>query len=137
MPFNGQDYKYSFFGRDARFAESWQIAGELLAVIAAVKIAIKSNYSKIKIVHDYEGVAKVVDGTYKKLKKPIMFHYRDAMKELMEYIDVEFEWVKSHGDNYYNNMADGLAYNACTYGAILPSVELIQFLTEFKPGNDE
>ena len=87
--------------------------GELTAIKKAIQHAIDKDHESVLIYSDSRycidsltiwDIEKTTKGKTKanyELIKSIMF--------LMECIDVSFEWVKGHNDNYFNDMADQLA----------------------------
>ena len=66
----------------------------------------------ITIFHEYEGVAKWVNGEWK-AKKPETKKYQDAMTDLMKRIEIKFVKVPAHAGVHFNELADRLAKDAC------------------------
>lgn len=87
------------------------VSGEIIAAQRAALIAEKERKS-ITIFHDYEGVAKWVNGEWK-AKKPETKKYRDAMTDLMKQIEIKFIKVPAHAGVHFNELADRLAKDAC------------------------
>lgn len=79
------------------------VSGEIIA---------EKERKSITIFHDYEGVAKWVNGEWK-AKKPETKKYRDAMADLMKRIEIKFVKVPAHAGVHFNELADRLAKNAC------------------------
>lgn len=82
--------------------------------MAAHRAAIfaKNERKSITIFHDYEGVAKWVNGEWK-AKKPETKKYQDAMADLMKRIEIKFVKVPAHAGVHFNELADRLAKDAC------------------------
>lgn len=87
------------------------VSGEIMAAQRAALIAEKERKS-ITIFHDYEGVAKWVNGEWK-AKKPETKKYQDAMADLMKRIEIKFVKVPAHAGVHFNELADRLAKDAC------------------------
>lgn len=101
------------------YAESRNVAGEVLAATVAMtkadvlflkEIALYGKSSKkLKIYHDYEGVAKWITGAWK-AKTKVSQEYVQAYKAIADDgLEVVFEHVKGHSNNPYNEKADELA----------------------------
>ena len=87
------------------------VSGEIMAAQRAALIAEKER-KNITIFHDYEGVAKWVNGEWK-AKKPETKKYQDAMTDLMKRIEIKFVKVPAHAGVHFNELADRLAKDAC------------------------
>lgn len=90
---------------------TWNIAGELSAVLAGVKWSIDNNYKKIHLYYDYTGIKHWADGSWS-ANKQTTANYAHDMEEYQKYVDIGFEKVKAHTGVYYNEMADDLAKKA-------------------------
>ncbi len=84
------------------------VAGEIAAVIHAVKKA-KSLNAKIRIYHDYSGIANWVTGAWK-AKNKFTQAYVTFMKEYQGLYT--FEKVAGHSGNRFNDYVDRLAKEA-------------------------
>ena len=87
------------------------VSGEIMAAHRAAIFA-KNERKSITIFHDYEGVAKWVNGEWK-AKKPETKKYQDAMTDLMKRIEIKFVKVPAHAGVHFNELADRLAKDAC------------------------
>ena len=83
-----------------------QVAGELQAVMEAVFWAKEQGIKELNLYYDYVGIKAWVTGVWK-AKKELTQKYRDYMKE--SDIKVNFNKVKSHSGDKFNDMADKLA----------------------------
>ena len=89
--------------------------GELTAIYEAIYYAIENNYEHVLIYSDsrYCIDSLTIWNIEKKKKgkqKANYFLIKDILG-LMEDINVSFEWVKGHNNNWYNDIADNLANN--------------------------
>lgn len=95
------------------------VGGEIVAAWAAAKsISLSCNTGcfgnepvVLIIHHDYEGVSKWCTGEWR-AKKPATIWYKNAIAALMNKtlkFDIQFEWVRGHGDSAGNKEADAVA----------------------------
>lgn len=87
--------------------------GELTAISEAIYYACEKCYQSILI---YSDSRYCIDSLTvwdiekrRKGKRKANYELIKNIKEIMDSIDVSFEWVKGHSDNCYNDMADKLA----------------------------
>lgn len=79
---------------------------EIQAAIYAVMRARALGYHNLKIYTDSIYIVKTYTGEYRKKKNLDLWDLLDLALEDAEF---EFEWVRGHSTNKYNNMADKLA----------------------------
>ncbi len=89
-----------------------QIGGELNAVKEAINYCIKNDF-KCNIFYDYIGIKKWVLDSFDgkkpwKCKNKYTKEYREFILKNRDYIE-SMHWVKSHNNNFYNEMVDKLA----------------------------
>lgn len=109
IDFNRKEHKFSGVGNNVDFITARNVAGEVLAVITALEWATINNYKKIKIYHDYVGVASWADGSWR-AKTPISNFYTSKLKsKYKKYLDFKFVKVKGHSGVEYNEVVDKLA----------------------------
>lgn len=96
---------------DARYVESFQIAGEVFGALAAIRWAIDRGFKAINIRYDYLGIEQWATGMWK-TNKPVSQDYVAQFKELASQIAVHFQKEKAHTGVEYNEMADLLAKKA-------------------------
>jgi ribonuclease HI len=101
------------YGSDNRsdMIEMCNVAGEITGAIEAMKYASEHNAPKITIVHDFNGIASLCVNECKANSIGTK-EYRDFYQRIIENIVVEFQKVKGHSDDYYNDLADALAKKA-------------------------
>ena len=85
-----------------------QLYGELKAAMEAVELAYANGYNELTIVHDYNGIEYLATG-YFEAGTPITQNYKKFMDFYMDKLEIQFEKVKSHSGDKYNDMADKLA----------------------------
>ena len=103
--------EFSGIGQNAEAASEWNIAGELLGAMSAVKWASDNGYSGILIKHDYEGIARWANGEWQ-AKKYCSQNYVKFLSKYKGKITVDFEKVPAHSGVKYNEAADRLAKQA-------------------------
>ena len=96
---------------DEELASMRNVAGEIYGSMAAMQYAVDNGVKKIKIYHDYEGIAKWCQGLWKTNKEGTIA-YKRYYDEVSKRIKVEFVKVKGHSGDKYNDLADRLAKEA-------------------------
>ncbi len=107
---NGEIKKFSSYGNDEHGSRN--VAGEIQAAInglrALFKLVSSDEKHEVVIYHDYEGIGKWADGSWK-AKAPDAIAYKEAIAKAREYFDISFVKVKAHSGDKYNELADQLA----------------------------
>lgn len=106
---SGHEKIFSGSITDPKLTALRNVAGELQAVLEAVKVA-EEACADLVVYYDYEGIEKWVTGEWK-AKKEFTRKYRDAV--LGSSVKVEFHKVAAHTGVKYNERADKLAKAAC------------------------
>lgn len=88
------------------------VAGEIAGAMEAVNYALKINAQSLLIYYDYQGIESWAKELWKANKLGTK-HYQEFMKEAMKKMSIDFQKVKAHTGEYYNEMADKLARKAC------------------------
>lgn len=111
---NSQKEIKTLSGKDNRedVASMRNVAGELKGAMTVVNYVVKNlpEIKKIRIYHDYEGIAKWVTGEWR-TNLEFTTKYKEYMNKMKENIEISFEKVKAHTGVEYNEMADKLAKN--------------------------
>lgn len=102
----------TYSGNEAEFVMSYQVPGEVFAVIKAIEWAKDREYRELDIFYDYEGIEKWALGVWK-ANKPISQYYINRLNELMRgSFQISFQKVRAHSGNKHNERADELAKEA-------------------------
>lgn len=100
-------------GNDNNFARFRNVAGEIIAVKAALDIAKQVNgCTSLTIHYDYEGLEKWVTGEWK-AKNHLSKAYAQVVRDTMKLFDIRFVKESAHTGVKYNERADTLAKEAC------------------------
>lgn len=92
--------------------ESYQIGGEVNASMMAINYAMENNYDEVIIRYDYMGIEKWATFQWK-TNKDVSKKYLQFIIENQDKITINFEKVKAHSNNRFNDLADNLAKEAC------------------------
>lgn len=101
-------YEDSNIGKNPAAASMRNVAGEIAAVLYAVKRAAELGV-KIRIYHDYAGIAHWATGEWKAKNEFTQF-YAQKMREYRGLYS--FSKVKSHSGNHFNDYVDQKAKEA-------------------------
>lgn len=126
---DGRVYTEAGSGNNPESAALRNVTGEMLGAMFAVRVAVVSGFSKVKIFYDYTGIENWVTGAWKS-KTELTKKYAGAMRRWGQDIRISFEKVAAHSDIYYNEMADRLAKSALTECAGMPPVRRLEQLKE-------
>ena len=106
-----EENNFIFQGHGQRNFQHWNVTGECYGAICGVQEAIRMGFSKIYILYDYEGIEKWA--TYEwEAKTEFTQAYTKRMYALGTQIKIEFQKVKAHSGETYNEIVDGLAKQA-------------------------
>lgn len=108
-----------FVTEDEDLLKHHQVSGEVVPVLYALKeindhITKTTTVTSVHICYDYTGVKDWLDGTWKKANNAMSRHYMSAGMQLLNNlkskgVSVQFEKIKSHTGNKYNEYADRIA----------------------------
>ena len=112
---NGETIKEFGNGDNPESLAIRNVAGEMLGAMYAVKWAVKNGYDNIELHYDYEGIEKWAVGEWK-AKNTLTQKYVAFMNEQQSIIRINFQKVKAHTGDFYNEEADQLAKKALTEG---------------------
>lgn len=119
---NGETIKEFGNGDNPESLAIRNVAGEMLGAMYAVKWTIKNGYDNIELHYDYEGIEKWAIGEWK-AKNTLTQKYAAFMKEQQSIIRINFQKVKAHSGDFYNEEADRLAKKALTEGNGIPKIK--------------
>ncbi len=97
---------------DEEMASMRNVAGEIYGSMAAMEYAIKNSAKSLTICYDYMGIEKWCTGQWQ-TNKPGTIAYKKFYDKAKKHITINFEKVKGHSGDKYNDLADSLAKKAC------------------------
>lgn len=97
-----------------KYIDSRNVAGEVIAVIKVLEWCVGEGKNKVKIYHDYEGIRNWANETWKANNATSTMFTNILKNKYKDLIEYEFQHVKSHNSNLYNDRADFLAKTAAT-----------------------
>ena len=107
------------------------VSGEIYAVMYAIFYAYKISIERLRIFHDYSGLAHWINGEWK-AKTELTKLYRDFVKYFSSLINIEFVKVAAHKKDALNNRADRLAKEALDgKNAVMYFNEFTEFVSKF------
>lgn len=107
-----KEYELCGYGNNPKYISTQNIIGEILGSINAMDWAVSNGYEKIKIYHDYEGLAKWISGEWKAESDVARMYKAILTEKYAGLLDIAFEAVKGHSNNSYNDKVDILAKSA-------------------------
>lgn len=109
--FGEREYKMSGNGREKDKVSMRNVAGEIMGAISVIERAIKIGATKIVICYDYQGIEQFALGNWKR-NNAYTKEYYDFIQKAKEKIEIEFEKIKAHTGDVYNEMVDRMAKRA-------------------------
>ena len=106
--YEGKEETMAQKGEDEELAQMRNVAGEILGSQLAMELAVKRGIRKIKIYHDYQGIASWCLGEWKTNNEGTKA-YKKYYDSVQDKLQVTFVKVKGHSGDHYNDMADELA----------------------------
>ena len=106
--YEGKEETMAQKGEDEEMAQMRNVAGEILGSQLAMELAVRRGIRKIKIYHDYQGIASWCLGEWKTNKEGTKA-YKKYYDSVQDKLQVTFVKVKGHSGDHYNDMADELA----------------------------
>ena len=108
---DGKEYYFKKSFPSDELSSMRNVAGEIKGAGFIILYCLNRGIKKLTIYHDYEGISKWYLNEWKAnlygTKK-----YQEFANEVKDQIDVNFVKVKSHSNDYYNDLADKLAKEA-------------------------
>lgn len=108
---NGRFFMNEKYSANDNNTETRNVAGELKGAELAIRYAMLNGYRRIRIYHDYEGVAAWAAGEWQ-AKSEVAKVYVDFIGKASSKIEIQFQKVAAHTGNKYNEIADKLAKSA-------------------------
>lgn len=109
---NGQKQNISGCRADREFLKTANVAGEVFGVIEALKWAKENGFKKIKIYHDYLGLACWITSEWSACSKISLMYVEFWASVKPEFSEIKFQKVPSHSNISFNDVADKLAKEA-------------------------
>jgi len=106
---NKYNYKEKF--DHSTHSKMRNVAGELEAAKTAIKYCVDNNVPELDLHYDYTGIKNWATGDWK-TNKPGTIQYKQYYDDVKDKVKVNFEYVKAHSNNKYNDEADRLAKSA-------------------------
>lgn len=104
-------YRFKKAFQPDEYSSSRNVAGELRGASFIINYAVKMGISKLHLFYDYQGIEKFYDGTWA-VSKELTGLYQEFANSIKNKIEIVFHKVKSHSNDYYNDMVDKLAKEA-------------------------
>lgn len=106
--YDGKEKHLCQKGEDKEMALMRNVAGEIMGAQMAMEEAVRCGAKSIKIVHDYQGISSWCTGEWKANKEGTKA-YKAYFDSLQDKLSIQFEKVKGHSGDTYNDLADELA----------------------------
>ncbi len=107
----GKEYCFKKKYAPDEYSSMRNVAGEIKGAGYILQFAVRRDIKKLHIYYDYIGIEKWYNGQWQ-AKSPIAVEYVKFVQSIQNQIEVIFHKVKSHTNNYYNDLADKLAKEA-------------------------
>lgn len=99
----------SFSGNNPDYVSMRNVAGEVLAASCAIDYALNNHVTRMMICYDYQGIEKWCTGEWT-ARKAATQSYRDLyISATMTSVWIDFQKIKSHSNNFWNDVADRMA----------------------------
>lgn len=105
---DGEEITFSQRFTDRELAGMHNVAGEIMGALTVLRYCQEHGAKALEIHHDYEGVGRWADGSWK-ANKPGTQRYAAECQAAAKGMRLRFVKVKGHSGNKYNDMADALA----------------------------
>lgn len=109
---DNKEYCFKKGFKEDEFSSFRNVAGEIKGVAFIINYAFKHKISKLHIFYDYEGIEAWYTKRWKANTK-IALEYQKFACYMENKIEIIFHKVKGHSNNYYNELVDKLAKEAC------------------------
>ena len=104
----GEAHEYNGGFSDPEMASMRNVAGELEGAKFVMRYCVETEIKAVTIVYDYTGIEAWATGAWKTNKKGTA-EYKKYYDSIKDRLFVQFEKVKGHSGDKYNDMADALA----------------------------
>lgn len=90
-----------------------QVTGEIYALLDGLEFCNVNGIKDVEVYFDYLGVRNWITGEWR-AKNKYTQQYSEIGRHLVNLMNVKFIKVKSHSGDYFNDLADSLAKEACS-----------------------
>lgn len=101
-------YSASIKGKYPQFVKYNNVAGEIFACLYGIEKCVELGYESVEVYVDYIGLIKWRSGAWR-AKNELSKAYISTMRHLEQHIDINFNKVRGHSGDFYNERADDLA----------------------------
>jgi len=108
---NSNEYRIKEKNNDPTYSSMRNVAGELQAAKNAMEYCVNNNVTELDLNYDFTGVKEWATGNWK-TNKPGTIQYKQDYDNIKDKVNVNFNKVKAHSNNKYNDVADRLAKSA-------------------------
>lgn len=108
---DGKEYTFKKKYENDLYSDLRNVAGEIKGAGYIINYCVNHNIKKINIYYDYIGIEKWYKKEWK-ANSSIAIEYVKFADSIRDKIEVVFHKVKSHTNDYYNDLADKLAKEA-------------------------
>lgn len=108
---NKGTYTFKGSGKDNSLATMGALAGELLAAMEAIKLAVELELDEITILYDCQAIELYSEDRVN--KNAVQYQYKKFYDSKKDKLKIYFDKVKSHSGIVGNEIADILAKSAC------------------------
>jgi ribonuclease HI len=108
---NGEERRFNKKYENDEYQAMRNVAGEIKGAGYIIQYCINHGIKELDLYFDYIGIEKWYKGDWK-ANSPIALVYVDFANKVKDKIKVNFYKVKSHSNDYYNDLADKLAKDA-------------------------
>ena len=120
---NGGISEYNGSFSDREMASMRNVAGEIEGAKFVMRYCVEKGITRVKIVYDYVGIEAWATGEWRTNKKGTL-EYKKYYDSIKDTLFVQFEKVKGHSGNKYNDMADALAKTAVELQKTAPKADM-------------
>jgi len=108
---NGKESLFCEKFADSELATMRNVAGEIKGAEFAMRYCVEKGIKSVKLVYDYVGIEAWAVGAWKTNKIGTQ-SYKMYYDEIKKALKIDFEKVKGHSGDKYNELADKLAKKA-------------------------
>lgn len=104
----GTEETFSLGTKDEELLPFWNVAGELLAAMHVMRVALEKGAKTCALYYDYMGIEMWATGRWK-ANNHLTRHYVEFVSAVKKEVTLEFHKVAAHQGDKYNELVDRLA----------------------------